>query len=41
MASLEILPMANGTIASVECYNVLTPFCQLSSKLSLKFAAIK
>ena len=28
-------------ILSVECYNVLTPFCQLSRKLSLKFAALK
>ena len=27
--------------SSGECYNVLTPFCQLSRKLSLKFAALK
>ena len=27
--------------SSGECYNVLTKFCQLSRKLSLKFAALK
>ena len=28
-------------ISSDECYNVLTPFCQVSRKLSSKFAALK
>ena len=32
----DLLNMTSG-----ECYNVLTPFCQLSRKLSLKFAALK
>ena len=35
------IKMIKSDISSVECYNVLTPFCQLSRKLSLKFAALK
>ena len=29
------------TLSSAECYNVLTPFCQVSRKLSSKFEALK
>ena len=37
---LPVLSVVDN-IASAECYNVLTPFCQVSRKLSSKFAALK
>ena len=39
--NLEAFNQENVSMSSGECYIVLTPFCQLSRKLSLKFAALK